>query len=51
MELGHAEAIKQTVMAGLGEAMASIYAVRGELETGRLQQVAFENSSSSGTSM
>ncbi len=39
MELGHTEAIKQAVMAGLGVAFVSIYAVRGELETGRLQQV------------
>jgi DNA-binding transcriptional LysR family regulator len=39
MELGHTEAIKQAVMAGLGVAFVSVYAVRGELETGRLQQV------------
>jgi LysR family transcriptional regulator, low CO2-responsive transcriptional regulator len=39
MELGHTEAIKQAVMAGLGVAFVSIYAVRGELETGRLHQV------------
>lgn len=39
MELGHTEAIKQAVMAGLGVAFVSIYAVRGELETGRLQHV------------
>lgn len=36
MELGHTEAIKQAVMAGLGVAVVSIHAVRGELETGRL---------------
>jgi DNA-binding transcriptional LysR family regulator len=36
MELGHTEAIKQAVMAGLGVAFVSAYAVRGELETGRL---------------
>jgi DNA-binding transcriptional LysR family regulator len=34
--LGHTEAIKQAVMAGLGVAFVSIHAVRGELETGRL---------------
>ncbi|HEV8440729.1 MAG TPA: LysR substrate-binding domain-containing protein [Methylomirabilota bacterium] len=37
MELGHTEAIKQAVMAGLGVAFVSVYAVRGELATGRLQ--------------
>jgi DNA-binding transcriptional LysR family regulator len=37
--LGHTEAIKQAVMAGLGVAFVSIYAVRGELETGRLARV------------
>src|SRR5262245_54294807 len=37
--LGHTEAIKQAVMAGLGVAFVSIYAVRGELETGRLERV------------
>jgi DNA-binding transcriptional LysR family regulator len=37
--LGHTEAIKQAVMAGLGVAFVSIYAARGELETGRLQRV------------
>lgn len=36
MELDHTEAIKQGVMAGLGVALVSIFAVRGELETGRL---------------
>jgi DNA-binding transcriptional LysR family regulator len=36
--LGHTEAIKQAVMAGLGVAFVSIYAARGELETGRLQR-------------
>jgi LysR family transcriptional regulator, transcriptional activator of the cysJI operon len=39
MELGHTEAIKQAVMAGLGVAFVSVYAVRGELDTGRLRQV------------
>src|SRR5262245_44298809 len=34
--LDHTEAIKQAVMAGLGVAFVSIYAVRGELDTGRL---------------
>lgn len=38
MELGHTEAIKQAVMAGLGVAFVSGYAARGELETGRLGQ-------------
>jgi DNA-binding transcriptional LysR family regulator len=37
--LGHTEAIKQAVMAGLGVAFVSIYAVRGELETGRLTRI------------
>jgi DNA-binding transcriptional LysR family regulator len=37
--LDHTEAIKQAVMAGLGVAFMSIYAVRGELETGRLVRV------------
>ncbi len=36
MELDHTEAIKQGVMAGLGVAFVSVYAVRGELETRRL---------------
>jgi len=36
MELDHTEAIKQGVMAGLGVAFVSIYAVRGEIVTGRL---------------
>jgi DNA-binding transcriptional LysR family regulator len=30
MELGHTEAIKQGVMAGLGIAFVSLYAVQGE---------------------
>src|SRR3989475_9507752 len=37
MELDHTEAIKQGVMAGLGVAFVSIYAVRGEVTTGRLR--------------
>ena len=37
--LGHTEAIKQAVMAGMGVAFVSIYAVRGELESGRLERV------------
>jgi LysR family transcriptional regulator, low CO2-responsive transcriptional regulator len=37
MELDHVEAIKQSVMAGLGVAFVSVHAVRGELETGRLR--------------
>lgn len=36
MELDHIEAIKQAVMAELGVAFASMYAVRGEVATGRL---------------
>jgi len=36
MELGHTEAIKQAVMAGLGVAFVSRHAVRGELATGQL---------------
>jgi DNA-binding transcriptional LysR family regulator len=39
IELDHTEAIKQAVMAGLGIALVSTYAVRGELETGRLWAV------------
>lgn len=37
MELGHTEAIKQAVMAGLGIAFVSIHAIRGELAAGRLR--------------
>jgi LysR family transcriptional regulator, transcriptional activator of the cysJI operon len=36
MELDHTEAIKQGVMAGLGVALVSIYAVQGEIHTRRL---------------
>lgn len=36
MELDHTEAIKQAVMAGLGVAFVSIYAVRGEAASRRL---------------
>jgi DNA-binding transcriptional LysR family regulator len=39
MELGHTEAIKQAVIAGLGIAFVSIYAIRGEVEAGRLRTV------------
>ena len=39
MELDHTEAIKQAVMAGLGVAFVSTYAVRGEIATGRLRAV------------
>lgn len=39
MQLGHTEAIKQAVMAGLGIAFVSVYAIRGELETKRLRAV------------
>ena len=37
MELDHIEAIKQAVMAGLGVAFLSMYAVRGEIATRRLR--------------
>jgi DNA-binding transcriptional LysR family regulator len=37
MELDHTEAIKQGVMAGLGVAFVSIYAIHGETSTGRLR--------------
>lgn len=37
MELDHTEAIKQAVMAGLGVAFLSTYAVRGEVATGRIR--------------
>jgi DNA-binding transcriptional LysR family regulator len=37
MELDHTEAIKQGVMAGLGVAFVSVYAVQGETSTGRLR--------------
>src|SRR5882672_9485275 len=39
MELDHTEAIKQAVMAGLGVAFMSVYAIRGELATGRLHSL------------
>jgi DNA-binding transcriptional LysR family regulator len=39
MELGHTEAIKQAVIAGLGIAFVSIHAIRGELAAGRLRAV------------
>ncbi len=39
MQLGHTEAIKQAVMAGLGVAFVSRYAVRGEVATRRLAVV------------
>jgi DNA-binding transcriptional LysR family regulator len=42
MELGHTEAIKQAVMAGLGVAFVSIHAVRGELAGGRLAALRLE---------
>ena len=35
-ELDHTEAIKQAVMAGMGIAFVSVFAVRGEIETQRL---------------
>ncbi len=42
MELGHTEAIKQAVMAGLGVAFVSVQAVKGELATGRLCRLRLE---------
>jgi DNA-binding transcriptional LysR family regulator len=36
MELGHTEAIKQAVMAGLGVAFVSRHSIRGELAAGQL---------------
>jgi DNA-binding transcriptional LysR family regulator len=36
MQLGHTEAIKQAVMAGLGVAFVSVYAVGDDVATGRL---------------
>jgi DNA-binding transcriptional LysR family regulator len=36
MELGHTEAIKQAVIGGLGVAFVSVYAISGEVATGRL---------------
>jgi len=39
MELGHTEAIKQAVMAGLGVAFVSVHAARGEVASGRLRGV------------
>ena len=39
MELGHTEAIKQAVIAGLGIAFVSIHAIRGELAVSRLRAI------------
>jgi DNA-binding transcriptional LysR family regulator len=39
MELDHTEAIKQGVMAGLGVAFVSLYAVQGEIAAGRLRAI------------
>jgi len=36
MEVGHTEAIKQAVMAGLGVALVSVHAARGDVASGRL---------------
>jgi DNA-binding transcriptional LysR family regulator len=44
MELGHTEAIKQAVMAGLGVAFVSVHAVRGEVASGRLHALRLEGS-------
>src|SRR5262249_5187531 len=37
LELGHTEAIKQAVMSGLGVALVSVHAIRGETASGRLR--------------
>lgn len=42
MELGHTEAIKQAVMAGLGVAFVSVHAIRGERASGRLWALRLE---------
>jgi DNA-binding transcriptional LysR family regulator len=42
MELGHTEAIKQAVIAGLGVAFVSVHAAKGELATGRLRSLRLE---------
>ena len=42
MELGHTEAIKQAVMAGLGVALVSVHAIRGETASGRLHALRFK---------
>lgn len=39
MELGHTEAIKQAVIAGLGIAFVSIHAIHGDLVVGRLRAI------------
>src|SRR5712692_6160310 len=39
MELGHTEAIKQAVIAGLGVAFVSIHAIRGDLVVGSLRAI------------
>jgi LysR family transcriptional regulator, low CO2-responsive transcriptional regulator len=39
MVLPHTEAIKQAVLAGLGVAFVSVYAVQGEQATGRLRSL------------
>jgi DNA-binding transcriptional LysR family regulator len=49
MELDHTEAIKQGVMAGLGVAFVSVYAVRGEIATGRLHAYGSEAFGFTGT--
>src|SRR6266481_6682644 len=42
MELGHTEAIKEAVAAGLGVAFVSVHAVRGEIKAGHLFAVRLE---------
>jgi DNA-binding transcriptional LysR family regulator len=43
MELGHTEAIKQAVMAGLGVAIVSVHAIRDEAADGRLRVLRLRN--------
>jgi LysR family transcriptional regulator, low CO2-responsive transcriptional regulator len=43
MELGHTEAIKQAVMAGLGVSFVSIHAIRRELMAGQLRALRLRN--------
>ena len=42
MELDHTETIKRAVLAGLGIAFVSRYAIEDEVQTGRLRVVAVE---------
>ena len=42
MELGHTEAIKQAVIAGLGVAFVSVHAAKGDVAAGRLRSLRLE---------